>query len=128
MFTKDEKRFHNLVTDAAVPLQPPADPVEALKILGANIEDDLFLLQQEPEGHRCVAAMCTSPSGFDPSEKLGKLMKDIHTPVPAYEKIGPSMERFFSRVEVGNNAVRNNVSHITHDYGFSITSNGDKKR
>ncbi|KAK9419593.1 hypothetical protein SUNI508_07329 [Seiridium unicorne] len=110
MFVKDEKKFLNLVTNVSLPLQPPSDPIEALKLLGETVEDDMFLLQQEPEGHRSIAALCTSPSGFDPSEKLGKLLKDIHTPVPAYDKIGPSMERYFSRVAVGKNAVRTNWS------------------
>lgn len=110
VFTKTDKMILNRVTGASISLQAPSDPLEAFKLLGMNVEDDMFLLQQEPEGHRCIAAMCTSPSGFDPSEKLGKLLKDIHAPVPEYDKIGASMERFFSRVEVGKNAVRNNVS------------------
>lgn len=109
MFSKEEK-FVNHVTNVSLPLQSPSDPLEAFRLLGQTIEDDLFILQQEPEGHRCVGAMCTSPAGFDPSEKIGKLLKEIHEPVPAYEKIGPSMERYFSRVEVGKNAVRTNVS------------------
>jgi hypothetical protein len=110
MFSKDDKNFYNQVTEVSLPLQPPADPLEALTLLGETVEDDMFLLQQEPDGHRSIAAICTSPSGFDPSEKLGKLLRDIHAPVPAYDKIGPSMERYFSRVEVGKNAVRTNVS------------------
>lgn len=124
MFSKDDKRFFNQVTGASMPLQPPTDPIEALRLLGATVEDDIFLLQQEEEGHRAVAALCTSPSGFDPSEKLGKLLKDIHTPVPAYDKIGPSMERYFSRVEVGKNAVRTNVSRNNRDAGSLMLTSG----
>ncbi|KAH6645772.1 hypothetical protein BKA67DRAFT_582327 [Truncatella angustata] len=127
MFMKDEKKFFNRVTNTAFPLVPPADPVEALRLMAANVEDDMFILQQEPQGHRCIAAMCTSPSGFDPSQKLGKLLKDIHAPVPAYDKIGPSMEKYFSRVEVGKNAVRNNWSVTTTPDLFNVATNHIKE-
>ncbi|ETS88263.1 hypothetical protein PFICI_02091 [Pestalotiopsis fici W106-1] len=127
MFTKEGKKFLNQVTGASLPLEPPSDPLEALRLLGQTIEDDLFLLQQETEGHRCVGGMCTSPSGFDPSEKIGKLMKDIHEPVPAYEKIGPSMERYFSRVEVGKNAVRTNWSITTSPELLNLSTNHVKE-
>ena len=80
-----------------------------MKVIGETIEDDIFLLHQTPEGHRCVAFLCCFPSGFDPSTKLGKVLKDIHAPVPSYEKIGASMERFFSRLEVGKSVKRVNV-------------------
>jgi hypothetical protein len=110
LFSRDEKNFHNHVTNAYMPLSPPDDPIHALRLLGETVEDDMFLLQSCPEGHRSVAFLCTSPSGFDPSAKLGRLLEDIHKPVPSYEKIGPSMERYFSRLEVGKNATRVNVS------------------
>ncbi|KAI0168813.1 hypothetical protein BJ166DRAFT_481261 [Pestalotiopsis sp. NC0098] len=126
MFSK-EKKFMNHVTNVPLPLQSPSDPLEAFRLLGQTIEDDLFILQQEPEGHRCVGAMCTSPAGFDPSEKIGKLLKEIHEPVPAYEKIGPSMERYFSRVEVGKNAVRTNWSITTSPVLLNYDTNHVKE-
>lgn len=79
-------------------------------MLGETVEEDMFLLMGEPEGHRAVAFLCCFPSGFDPSTKVGKLLREIHTPVPSYDKIGPSMERFFSKIEVGKNVKRTNVS------------------
>lgn len=88
----------------------PEDPEAALRMLGETVEEDMFLLVGEPEGHRAVAFMCCFPSGFDPSTKVGKLLKEIHSPVPSYDKIGPSMERFFSKIEVGKNVKRTNVS------------------
>ncbi|KAF6809374.1 hypothetical protein CSOJ01_06962 [Colletotrichum sojae] len=106
----DGLRFHNKVTGVSLPLTPPEDPDAALRALGETVEDDLFLLVETPEGHRAVAFVCCHPAGFDPSDKLGKLLKDIHTPVPSYEKIGASMERFFSRLQVGKSVKRMNVS------------------
>ncbi|KAH8645501.1 hypothetical protein BX600DRAFT_165672 [Xylariales sp. PMI_506] len=111
MFSLGPKALTNLATGEVVPLEYPAgEPLEALRRLARTVEDDLLLLQQTPEGHRCVALVCTCASGFDPKEKLGRSLRDIHTPVPSYDKIGPSMERYFSRMEVGKNATRVNWS------------------
>ncbi|KAL1850176.1 hypothetical protein VTK73DRAFT_9738 [Phialemonium thermophilum] len=106
-------KMDNLVTGVTVPTRCPEDPLQALRILGETVEDDLFLLRETEEGHLVVAFVCCHPSGFDPSTKLGKLLKDVHEPVPSYEKIGPSMERFFSRLEVGKNVKRLNWSVTT---------------
>lgn len=112
MFQKEEsgKVFTNTITGTSFPTLPPDDPAQALKNLGEIVEDDMFLLHETEKGHRSVAYVCCYCSGFDPSEKLDKLLVEIHEPVPSYHKIGPSMERFFSRVEVGINVKRVNVS------------------
>ncbi|KAF6838338.1 hypothetical protein CPLU01_02450 [Colletotrichum plurivorum] len=126
----DGLRFHNKVTGVSLPLTPPEDPDAALRALGETVEDDLFLLVETPEGHRAVAFVCCHPAGFDPSDKLGKLLKDIHTPVPSYEKIGASMERFFSRLQVGKSVKRMNWSVSTNPSLFSPSGlhiyDGDK--
>lgn len=115
--------LHNSATGKTIPCSPPANPLDALRTLGQTVEDDLFLLQEEniqtvpddggpayPEtSHRLVAFLCCFPAGFDPSTKLGLLLKDIHKPVPSYDKIGPSMERFFKRLAVGQSVRRLNV-------------------
>ncbi|KAK8113791.1 hypothetical protein PG999_005860 [Apiospora kogelbergensis] len=108
----EKRQFRNHVTGQSLPLGLPEnqDPVGTLRLLGDTVEDDLFLLHATPEGHLCVAFLCCFPSGFDPAEKIGKVLKDIHGPVPSYEKIGASMERFFSRLEVGKSVTRNNWS------------------
>ncbi|KXH67427.1 hypothetical protein CSAL01_02549 [Colletotrichum salicis] len=117
--SEDKTEFHNHVTKTSLPLTPPEDPLVALKALGETVEDDMFLLVETPEGHRAVAFVCCHPAGFDPSDKLGKLMKDIHTPVPSYDKIGASMERFFCRLQVGKSFKRMNWSVSTHENLFS---------
>ncbi|KAL6903923.1 hypothetical protein GGI43DRAFT_306737 [Trichoderma evansii] len=102
------RRFKNLVTGQTFPTAVPEDPAAALRTIAETVEEDMFLLVGEPEGHRAVAFQCCFPSGFDPSSKVGKLLKEIHSPVPSYDKIGPSMERFFSKIEVGKNVKRTN--------------------
>ncbi|KAG8413625.1 hypothetical protein J3458_012694 [Metarhizium acridum] len=79
-----------------------------------------FLLHETPSGHLCVAFMCCFPSGFDPSEKFGNLLKDIHAPVPSYSKIGASMERFFSKLQVGKSVKRLNWSVQTNDELYAL--------
>ncbi|KAH0425290.1 hypothetical protein CcaCcLH18_11036 [Colletotrichum camelliae] len=128
--SEDGQEFYNKVTKTSLPLTPPQDPNAALQALGETIEDDIFLLVETPEGHRAVAFICCHPAGFDPSDKLGKLLKDIHTPVPSYEKIGASMERFFSRLQVGKSVKRMNWSISTSERLFSPSGlhiyDGDK--
>ncbi|KLU91664.1 hypothetical protein MAPG_10182 [Magnaporthiopsis poae ATCC 64411] len=121
--------FRNSVTQRSFPMTPPRDVLELLRILGENVEDDLFLLVETPEGHRMVSFVCCHPSGFDPSAKLGKLLKDIHEPVPAYDKIGASMERFFSKLEAGEVVKRLNWGITTvpelFTPGFNHVNEGD---
>ncbi len=51
------------------------------------------------------------PSGFNPAEKLGKKLRDIHAPVPGYaERLEGSMDRYFATVEVGKYVKRVNWS------------------
>lgn len=105
----DGVSFENTVTGQTFPVQPPTDANVALRTLGETVEEDLFLLHGTPDGHLCVAFMCCFPSGFDPSVKFGNLLKDIHGPVPSYSKIGASMERFFTKLQVGKSVKRLNV-------------------
>ena len=111
---KPQTQFHNKVTNITSTLHPPpSSPSEMLQILGETVEDDMFLLLRDKDNggeHRAVAFVCCHPSGFDPSEKLGKTLAEIHGPVPSYDKIGASMERYFARVEVGKGVRRINVS------------------
>ncbi|KAK7924255.1 hypothetical protein PG985_006309 [Apiospora marii] len=131
LFSRDDDKglFRNHVTGQSLPLElpPPAaggggdeDAVATLKLLAEMVEDDLFLLRATPEGHQCVALLCCFPSGFDPAEKLGKVLKDIHGPVPL---IGASMERFFGRLEVGKSVVRNNWSVNLTPELFNVATN-----
>ncbi|KAK4247559.1 hypothetical protein C7999DRAFT_41104 [Corynascus novoguineensis] len=109
--------FSNRVTGRFHPLIPaPTEASSMLRALGETVEDDMFLLLRDPDGgeHRAVAFVCCHPSGFDPSEKLGKRLAEIHAPVPAYDKIGASMERYFSRLEVGKSVKRMNWAIQTH--------------
>ncbi|KAH6884240.1 hypothetical protein B0T10DRAFT_518320 [Thelonectria olida] len=119
----DKTAFTNHITGKKLPITPPSDSLAALRVLGETVEEELFLLLDTPDGHRLFAVMCCFPSDFDPMEKLGKTLTDIHGPVPAYEKIGPSMERFFRKLEVGKSVKRANWGIQTHAELFSCQAN-----
>ncbi|KAM3511565.1 hypothetical protein MY11210_004783, partial [Beauveria gryllotalpidicola] len=127
--------LHNAATGATHPTTPP--PLDddddgggggggaeaALRVLGETVEEDLFLLRETPRGHESTAFVCCFPAGFDPSEKLGRLLSEIHAPVPGYDKIAASMERFFGKLEVGKSVKRMNWSVQTHDQLFNCEAN-----
>lgn len=105
----DKTLLTNRATHRAWPAAAPDDAAAALRVLGETVEEDMFLLHETGQGHRAMAFVCCFPAGFDPSCKLGKLLRDIHAPVPSYDKIAASMERFFSRIQVGASVKRLNV-------------------
>lgn len=109
----DGATLRNHVTGCVCPTAPPADVELLLRTLGETVEDDIFVLVRTPGGeHRMVAFVCCHPAGFDPAAKLGMVLAEIHGPVPSYEKIGPSMERFFAKLQVGEVVKRLNVSGL----------------
>ncbi|OQD89698.1 hypothetical protein PENANT_c002G06857 [Penicillium antarcticum] len=112
--------FENLVTGATYPtiLCPTTPTIQALEILTQSVDEEfLFLLpelspedKEQPKYILQAYAACF-PSGFNTREKLGLRLADIHNPVPGYkEKIERSMDRFFTRIEVGKFVRRVNWS------------------
>ncbi|KAK4664326.1 ferrioxamine B transporter [Podospora pseudopauciseta] len=128
MFSLSPNRttLHNKITSCLSPVSPLAlPPDELLSTLAITIEDDIFLLLPDPATglHRCVAFLCCHPSGFDPSTKLDQTLAGIHGPVPSYGKIGASMEKFFSKLEVGKPVKRVNWGLQTHKELYTPSGN-----
>ncbi|KAI1864967.1 uncharacterized protein JN550_008513 [Neoarthrinium moseri] len=121
--SKDRATLTNLVTKKSFAVSPPMDSAEALRVIGETIEEDVFLLQETPDGHVCVAFVCCFPSGFDPSDKLGKNLNDIHKPVPSYGIIQNSMQRYLSRLVTGKSVKRVNWTVQTHKELCNISGN-----
>ncbi len=137
--------LENLVTKSLFPAKPsPRFPTKVmLETLGRTIDEDfLFLLPQDEEPspdnkdkdypaesnakYILEAYVCCCPSGFDPREKLGKRLATIHDPVPGYpSKLEASMDRFFTRLEVGKYVRRVNWSVTTNPnlYSAGVGSN-----
>jgi hypothetical protein len=115
MFTITPTGLLNDVTSESIPLTPPSDPLQALEILGGNIDDDFLLLlpSNDGDGYMLKGFITCFPSGFNTKEKFGLKLRDIHKPVPGYkEKLEKSMDRFFEKIEVGKIVLRVNVSWI----------------
>lgn len=109
-----------------------------LSILSRLIDEDiLFLLPSSPPGagagagpgpgeekYSLKAYSTCFPSGFNPAQKLGLRLADIHGPVPGYEqKLEKSMDRFFAKLEVGRYVKRVNWS-VTTDTGLFAAFGG----
>ncbi|KAG8414659.1 hypothetical protein J3459_014154 [Metarhizium acridum] len=112
--------FENTATGRTFPMQPPEDADAALRTLGETVEEDLFLLHETPSGHLCVAFMCCFPSGFDPSEKFGNLLKDIHAPVRLTPRLARAWSDLFSKLQVGKSVKRLNWSVQTNDELYAL--------
>lgn len=79
--------------------------------------------EDNPIEHRCIAFLNLHPSGFSPLSKLGLPLSAIHAPVPSYNKIGPSMERFFSRLACNKLVKRINWGIQLHGELYSPSGN-----
>ncbi|KAJ5141316.1 Protein of unknown function DUF3445 [Penicillium atrosanguineum] len=123
MFRLENEAFENLVTGETWPTTLTAETptIQALEILMQTIDEDFLILLPElspssaDQPKYILQAYTTCfPSGFNPREKLGRRLADIHGPVPGYaDKIERSMDRFFARVEVGKYVKRVNWSITT---------------
>ncbi|KAF5005891.1 hypothetical protein FDECE_7704 [Fusarium decemcellulare] len=118
----DGQEFKNLVTQRSFPVKP-VDAKSALLNLSEVVEEELFLLIPSSDSYRLVAFVCCFPSAFNPAEKLGLLLKEIHGPVPGYDKIRRSMERFFTKLRVGTPIKRQNWSVQFHPELFDCEVN-----
>ncbi|KAJ5488832.1 hypothetical protein N7539_003722, partial [Penicillium diatomitis] len=105
---------------------------DALKTIAENVDEDFFILfprRQEgtdEEIYILEAYAACFPSGFQPREKIGKKLADIHGPVPGYkQKLQKSMDRFFARLEPGRYVKRVNWG-VTVDE--ELFSNFDKSK
>ncbi|KAL1610753.1 hypothetical protein SLS60_002423 [Paraconiothyrium brasiliense] len=112
--SKNGRDFTNLVTSQMYPSQAAIDVKAALRTLGEIVEEELLLLTPSPSGHRLVAYICCFAPGFNPANLLGQNLDSIHKPVPGYEKIGASMERYLQRLEVNKPVKRTNWTVQQH--------------
>lgn len=118
--------LENKVTGSLFPARPtPSTPTTTLlETLGRTVDEDfLFLLPEEDSDdpkYVLEAYVTVCPSGFDPAEKIGKRLAAIHTPVPGYNsKLEGSMDRFFTKIEVGKYVRRVNWAITTNTELFS---------
>lgn len=82
------------------------------------VQEDLVLMRKTPEGWRLVAASLCFPSSWILREKIGKVMHDVHAPVPGFAKgtrNAMMIERIFGNLQVDLPAERFNWSVYNDD-------------
>lgn len=78
--------------------------------LGSRWRPDFVLLRKDREGvFRMVGGCVCDPSSWDPAEKLGKSVAEIHSPVPTLNaELGPRIGTFMERLPADGLLVREN--------------------
>lgn len=134
--------LENLVMNELYPAEvtKQTTTIRALETLFKNIDEDFLILLPDDDEESTVSGTTSDekknenedsddssvtkyklvafgtcyPAGFNPREKLGKRLANIHAPVPGYgSKLEKSMDRFFDKVEVGKYVRRANWSIST---------------
>ena len=94
LLTGDELRF-----DLDWLLLDDTRYVSALEALAPQIQEDIAVVHApEPGADRLVACHVCAPSGWDPSEKLGKSFNEIHDPVPEMDSINAASVEMLHRL------------------------------
>jgi hypothetical protein len=122
---KNLSEFHHeryLVTSESVTYLPGNLTVELsapdiLLKLAAIIGEDLVVLSREDSEWKLVAGAVLFPSRWKLSEKIGKGMDAVHTPVPGFaESLAPYMTATFDKITADRPVWRKNWSlHSTED-------------
>lgn len=95
------------------------------------VQDDLLILQRSPEGWRLTAASLCFPSSWVLVEKMGKVLADIHAPVPGF---GPGtrqaevMARMFDALRPETPLIRWNFSLYGDDRLFHPDVSGPEEQ
>ena len=86
------------------------DRTAPLETVSQLIQEDICLLQKKGDAHVLTAALLCFPASWTLSEKLGRPLMAIHTPVPDYdEAMGARVQRLFDGVQVGRPIWRANL-------------------
>lgn len=115
-------------TDETVPLDAEESPLLTAARL---VQDDLLLLERAEDGWRLVAGSLCFPSSWVLAEKMGKVLANIHAPVPSF---GPGtrqaevMARMFDAMRVETSMIRWNFSLYGDERLFHPDVSGPDER
>lgn len=82
------------------------------------VQEDLVIMRKTDQGWRLVAASVCFPSSWGLREKIGKVMHEIHAPVPGFaggSRNAVMIERIFDNLQVGQPVERFNWSIYSDD-------------
>jgi dimethylamine monooxygenase subunit A len=89
-----------------------------LATAGLLVQEDLVIMGRSPEGWRLVAASLCFPSAWKLSEKIGRLMHEVHGPVPGFNggtRNAGLIERMFDNLRVEQPVIRWNWTLFGED-------------
>lgn len=99
-----------------------------LLIAAHLVQEDLVLLRKSDEGWRIVAASVCFPSSWVLRDKIGKVMHDVHAPVPGFQRgtrNAALIERVFSNLLVDVPVERFNWSVYNDDELYHDDRSGE---
>lgn len=76
------------------------------------VQEDLCVLERGSNGWIFSAAAVCFPTRWSPAAKVGLGLTEVHEPVPRYDTIATTVERFFDRLRPGAMAWRPNWSIV----------------
>ncbi|KAH7361370.1 hypothetical protein BKA66DRAFT_425712 [Pyrenochaeta sp. MPI-SDFR-AT-0127] len=113
LFKKQGKVVRNLATGEVYPLSTEGlTHLQMLHHMGLHVEEDFYFMCPDPDGQfRLRGYLACFPGGFLSPSRVGESVREIHKPVPGYEqKLGLSVDRYFSRMKAGDFIGRMNWS------------------
>ena len=94
---KPERILHNAILNTTTDLST----TPALEVLLNNIPEDFGIMQRNPDNglYYLRAGTICSALGWSLGSKMGKVLADVHEPVPDFkEKMQFSMDRYFAKM------------------------------
>ncbi|KAI0897384.1 hypothetical protein F4806DRAFT_495058 [Annulohypoxylon nitens] len=113
MFKARGKTVKNLATGTTYPLTTMGlTHAQMLAYMGENVEEDFYFMCPDHDGqYRLQGYIACFPGGFLSPARVGESVREIHKPVPGYErKLGLSVDRYFGRMIPGDFIGRMNWS------------------
>ncbi|MEM5501806.1 DUF3445 domain-containing protein [Ahrensia kielensis] len=117
--TVDEAQFNVPIKTAEAPL------ITASKLLA----DDLVIMRKSNDGWQLACGCVCFPSAWNVRQKIGKIMSDVHAPVPDFaqgSRKATIIERMFDALQIGATVERYNWSlHSVDDLHLPEPEDGD---
>lgn len=83
-------------------IEVPLDLNDPLGTLGHLVQEDFCILQKRGDEHVMTGAVLCFPAGWRLSEKAGRPLGDVHTPVDSYDAaMARRVQRLFDGVQPG---------------------------
>jgi hypothetical protein len=101
------------ITGRPLPLGRPQQ--HPLEWAARCVQEDLCLLERDSSGWRLTAAAVCFPTRWSAAEKIGLGLRAVHEPVPRYDDIADTVDRFFDRLRPGSLVWRPNWSLVGDD-------------